>query len=176
MGTSPQLPVHTGLGAPGAVGALLCTAWGHRVAGESSLSCALPASPGGPTAGDPPRPCPPHLHLSCRIPGCAHLAPWDPGPVLLELCSGAAAPKAARCSPLHPEPRLTDRLLPEALLEAPRPLLRFCPLSLLSPFHPGRIQCGFLKFLRLQGRALLSLPTLLEAKTLLFLAFRLFSL
>ena len=46
--------------------------------------------------------CSPCLCLSpeeCRILGCVPLAPWDPGPALLELCSQAMAPESSRMQP-----------------------------------------------------------------------------
>ena len=145
----PQLPVHTGLDVPGGRGVLICTVWGAR--GQESPRC--PVSQG-------------ERRIPAVSPGARGLRCWDRAP-------GPRLPKATGRSPLRPEPPPDPRLLPEAppgmlwpftelvrgvwgalpgrtspvsdpgSLEAPLPLLRSCPISLLSTFCPGRIQCGF---------------------------------
>ena len=79
-----SLPVSTYLDAPGAGGALICTARGHPAPGASSLSCVLPTLP-VPGGMQDPGLCPP--------------VPWDSGPVPLESQSwGCAAPSRCRAA------------------------------------------------------------------------------
>ena len=211
-----SLPVCSALDAPGGRG---CTAWGHRATGVSLLSCALPASvfPGG-----------------TQDPGLCPPGPWDPRPVLLELRSRGGGPRRQQgtapsiqscclsfsrgptgrtpalyqaqyevCGALSPGH--TSSVSDLGNLEAPLPLLRFCPSSLLNAFPSGKNLVRIFKVLASPGlgfpvwRLLLPgpspalhgalphlilfyfyfffcLPTLLEAQTLLSLAFQLFSL
>ena len=125
---------------------LVCTGWGRpALAGESSLSCALPTSANpGVSAGS--------WAVSARRPGIPCAAGIAAGPRLLKAAGrsplrqeprlsfsrgpsgGAAAlPRACRCVQALPRAHLPH--LPVGApggLEAPPPLLRFCPVSLLS--------------------------------------------
>ena len=106
---------------------------------------------------------PPPAPGNHRIGGCVHLAPWDPGPVLLESCSQSHGSKGSRCRPLFPEspdplaspqagapalygdlprcaalPYTTSSISDSRRLEVSLPILRFCPVSLLSTFPLGK--------------------------------------
>ena len=78
-----QLPVRTGLDAPGAGGADL-----HSL-GAPGVHCPVPSLPPPVLGGTPD-------------PGLCPLAPWAPGPVLLESRSRSAAPEGSRAQPPLP--------------------------------------------------------------------------
>ena len=80
---------------------------------------------------------------------------WPTWPALLSALERCSTPALywyqtsfwGELSPGHPSSYNDSRILDPSL-----PLLRFCPISL---FHQGKLQCGVLKFLLLQGWAFL---------------------
>ena len=122
--------------------------------------------------------CPLGLRLSWGEPQdqeLCPLAPWNPGPALLESCSRGQGSRRQQSAAPSTQSLASHWLLPKALpsdssplprsamvcgvLSSRRPFLPSDPrkleaslpscnsISLLSTFLPGRIRCRFLKFL-----------------------------